>query len=133
MLSIRFCHIAVLSILTASVLTSSCAPATVNGPNVNPGQISVLSETEISAAMAITAYEVVERLRPRFLRSGAGEAFQPTVYVDGQLLGGIAELRRIPAMTVSEIRFLTPIEATATYGTRGRSGAAIAVTTKRAR
>jgi hypothetical protein len=133
MLLIRYRHIVSLSCLTVSALTSSCAPVIGNSPSVKPGAPPVLSEAEISAAMAITAYEVVERLRPRFLRSGGGEAFQPTVYVDGQLFGGIAELRLIPAMTVSEIRFLTPVEATATYGTRGRAGAAIAITIKRAR
>jgi hypothetical protein len=129
------CYVALEGFLTAVVVSSlalSCASAPPQSP-LNPAVRSVLTKNEISATLGATAYEAVERLRPRFLKAGGTAAFQPTVYLDGQKIGGVAELRLIPAMSVTEIRFLNSLEATAIFGTQGGAGAAISVTTRTTR
>jgi hypothetical protein len=48
------------------------------------------------------------------------------VYLDDARLGGVEQLRWIPATTVREMRFLSAIEATTRYGV-GHSGGAVVV------
>ena len=95
-----------------------------------------ITEEEVDAARAATAYEVIQKLRANFL-SYRGETSLnrnnsqpfPTVYVDGMEFGPIASLRTIPASQVSTIRLYRSWEATTKFGT-GKMGGVIAVTTR---
>lgn len=95
-----------------------------------------ITEEEVDAARATTAYEVIQKLRANFL-SYRGETSLnrnnsqpfPTVYVDGMEFGPIASLRTIPASQVSTIRLYRSWEATTKFGT-GKMGGVIAVTTR---
>ena len=97
---------------------------------------SVITAEEIAGVEASTAFDVVQKLRPQFLRgrgststrSGAAEgtgttgapattAAQVRVYVDSAPVGDIEALRRIAANTVREIRYLSAADATTKYGT----------------
>ena len=49
----------------------------------------------------------------------------PTVYLDGMRLGGVSQLQRISAADIAEIRFLSPVEASAFLGPTQRGGGAI--------
>ena len=114
--------------VAALVALSSCAlPPTQSGLARSS---SVLSETQIANTYAPTAYDVVARLHPTALRVSGGKIFEPTVYLDGLRLGGLAELRRIPAMGLTQIRFLNASEAFGLYGVDQRSGGAIVLITK---
>jgi hypothetical protein len=141
----------------------------------------VITSEEIEQAQETNAYEVVQKLRPEFLRrmtqrntigvggtatfSGGGPALgaggagagaggggapgggpggggatgggvtgQPSgnnqpdprpeggVFVDGTEMGGLDELKQIPASTVEEIRYISPSDVGMRYGSRFPNG-----------
>jgi hypothetical protein len=77
-----------------------------------------------------TAYDVVSRLRPAWLRvrgvqsiSGASDSTEfALVVVDGHPLGRIGILRDIQAEQMNDLRYYDPSEAGGRYGARGASG-----------
>lgn len=97
---------------------------------------SVLTGEEIRGSTALTAFDVVQQLRPQYLRARGqrtlqrADAGEPVIYVDNLRAGGIDALRTIRAGEIEEIRYLTPSEATTRYGT-GHLGGAIAVVLRR--
>ena len=97
------------------------------------GSLAAISEDDILKSEGRTAYEVVERVRPMYLTSRVDLApnAEREVYLNGVRLGGIGELRSIPAREVKEIRFVRAIDGVA-YGV-GRSGGAILVINKAGR
>ena len=102
-------------------------------PSAPTGALNVLSEAEIANSRATTAYEAVERVRPMYLVSKVdlSPTAERVVYLNGVRLGGLGELRLIPAREVKEIRFVRAIDGSA-YGV-GRSGGAILVISKAGR
>ena len=117
-----------------AVAVVACAPPR----SLAPGSVDtqIITEEEIDASRAATAYEAIQKLRANFL-SYRGETSLnrnqsqpfPTVYVDGMEFGQIASLRTIPASQVSTIRLYRSWEATTKFGT-GKMGGVIAVTTR---
>jgi outer membrane cobalamin receptor len=100
------------------------------------GDSQLITEDEIEASRAPTAYEVIQKLRANFLAYRGETSFNksnsqpyPTVYIDGQEFGPISSLRNIPASQVATIRLYRSWEATTKYGT-GNIGGVIAVTTR---
>jgi outer membrane cobalamin receptor len=121
------------AILTALIF--ACGPS-----RRVPGTIEdsrIITEEEVEASRAPTAFEVIQKLRANFL-SYRGETTlnrdtsrpYPTVYVDGQEFGPIGSLRNIPASQVSTIRLYRSWEATTRFGA-GNMGGVIAITTRR--
>jgi hypothetical protein len=108
-------------------------------PQLGPGEMfnaQVITEDEIMASRATTAYEVIHRLRANFLTNRGETSFNrqqsnpyPTVYVDDQEFGPISTLTSIPAAEISMIRLYRVSEANAKYGTNHLSGV-IAITTR---
>jgi hypothetical protein len=102
-------------------------------------QTNVITKDEIQAIQseAADAYQVVERLRPQFLRVRGGaprteagaEPVEIKVVVDNAGRGGLEQLRQIPSNTIKEIRFLNGTDASIQYGTNYGAGA-ILVTTR---
>lgn len=133
----------------------------------------VITLEEIEQAQETNAYEVVQKLRPEFLRrmtqrntigiggtptfsggpglgpggagggatgggagagTGAGVTGQPPantqpdprpeggVFVDGTEMGGLDELKQIPASTIEEIRYISPSDVGMRYGSRFPNG-----------
>jgi hypothetical protein len=75
---------------------------------------NVITAAEINDSYAATAYDAIDRLRPRFLLTNAdlGPTAPRLVYLNGVVLtGGVNELRTIPANSVREIRFVRSIDA----------------------
>src|ERR1700680_5047967 len=102
-------------LVAASLSLTACASA--GSYSSQHGQSSliranVLTATDISASGATTAYEALQRLRPVFLVSKVDLAplSERKVYLNGIPLGGIGELRLIPANAVQEIRFVHATE-----------------------
>ena len=74
----------------------------------------VMTADEIDESQATTAYQAIERLRPRFLltRVDLGPTLPRLVFLNGMVLsGGVDELRAIAASDVREIRFVRAIDA----------------------
>ncbi|MBW3552427.1 MAG: hypothetical protein KY466_02890 [Gemmatimonadetes bacterium] len=108
----------------------------------------MITSEELRALEGVSsAYDAVQRLRPRFLRGrtgtfGTGGANDPlsrtssaaeqstvVVYLDGVRFGGIDALRRINVDGVREIRFVPGRDATTKYGTN-HGGGVIEVSTR---
>lgn len=96
----------------------------------------LITEDEIDASGASSAYDVIRKLRAHFL-SYRGETSvrrtsspYATVYLDGQEYGDISMLRTIPAVQIATIRLYRSWEATTRFGT-GNMGGVIAISTRR--
>lgn len=93
---------------------------------------------EIESTHVGSAYDVVQALRPEYLRSRGVASLRTAtpeyavVYIDGVRAGGLNELRRVPREQLAEVRYLSSGDATTAYGT-GHGGGAIMVSTKRGR
>ena|SRR6202162_4346104 len=103
-------------------------------PPITDSQL--ITEDEIEASRAPTAFEVIQKLRANFLSYRGETSFDrsksqpyPTVYVDGQAYGTIGTLRNIPASQIATIRLYRSWEATTKFGT-GNMGGVIAITTR---
>jgi hypothetical protein len=108
-------------------------------PKLGPGEAfnsQVITEDEIIASRATTAYEAIHKLRANFLTNRGETSLNksqsnpyPTVYLDGQEFGPISTLGSIPAEQISMIRMYRVSEANAKYGSHNPSGV-IAIFTK---
>jgi len=109
-------------------------------PQLGPGEVynsQVITEDEIIASRASTAYEVIHKLRANFLTNRGETSFNknqsnpyPTVYVDDQEFGPISTLSTIPAAQITMIQLYRVSEANAKYGSHNLSGV-ISITTRR--
>ena len=76
----------------------------------------------------VSAYQAVERLRPRWFNPRQGT---PQLYVDGsRRAGGIQDLRNMRVDEVLQMEYMSPSDATTQFGT-GHNGGAIMVTVMR--
>jgi hypothetical protein len=94
-----------------------------------------LTLEELRTAPRTNALEVVQTLRPQWLRVRGPTSFEATresvimVYVDGTRVGGPDVLRTIPVPNIESMQYLNPNEASARYGFDHLNGA-ILVTTR---
>jgi hypothetical protein len=100
--------------ILAATLLATTAAACAMLPH-GPGDPDVILEDEIAAAGARNGYEVVERLRPRWLRSGPPRSTRLEtvilVYVDGSILGGTETLRDLPVESIVRLHVLDSADA----------------------
>lgn len=120
------------TLVLASILAVACSTTT-RSTGAVPSRATLLAD-EIGTTAASSAYEVVSRLRPEWLRRrgqismrdpSAGEV---VVYLDGVRYGGARSLEGIRAEIVEQMEFLDSSEATMRFGT-GHAGGAILVRT----
>ena len=90
---------------------------------------NVITESEITSVPSSSLYDLVEKLRPHFVRShGATSLNAPnsasfaSVYVDGHPYGDINQLRSLVAAQVQEVRYYDAITAQQRFGLTGGSG-----------
>ena len=96
----------------------------------------LITSAELEQMSDLTLYEAVYRLRPHFLRSRAqtaqGRAHHPlNLYVDGDRMESIDDLRGLSAGEALEVRFYEPQLANTHFGRYNNAGGAIAVTLKK--
>ncbi|MCI0432055.1 MAG: hypothetical protein L0271_00195 [Gemmatimonadetes bacterium] len=122
-------HIAlILTVWTGAGCASGGGPADRQDRNV-------ITLDEIAAAELVDAYEIVQALRPEFLRTRgsasirAPDPIEAVVYIDGVKTGPPETLRSVRREVLREIRYIDSREATTRYGT-GHRGGAILVTTR---
>jgi len=100
----------------------------------------VISAEEIAGSSGSNAYEIIQRLRPNFLRTrgavhgmpgatNAVEMVDLVVYLNENRLGGSDQLRQIATTDIREIRYFNSSEATTKWGT-GHSAGAIQVVSR---
>jgi hypothetical protein len=93
----------VLGLLALSVCLGGCVAGT-QGPG---GERDLITGQEIESIEVSNAYELIERLRPLWLRSRGGRSTrletEIVVYVNESMLGGINDLRDIPIEIVDSV------------------------------
>jgi hypothetical protein len=125
--------VAAMVALTACASGGGGATAARQNPNL-------ISMEEIVESSASNAYEVIQRLRPNFLRTrgavhgtpgatNAVEMVDLVVYLNENRLGGSDQLRQISTTDIKEIRYFNSSEATTKWGT-GHSGGAIQIVSR---
>jgi hypothetical protein len=83
---------------------------------------NVITQEEIEAQPTSTAYELVQRLRPTWLRNRgpssirSGSPSLPVVYIDEVWSGGLEALSRVSTQIVREIQFINGRDATTKWG-----------------
>jgi len=118
----------------AAVMIALVACASGGGPSAKTQNPSVISQDEIEESSASNAFEVIQRLRPSFLRTrgavhgtpGAANAMEMVdlvVYLNENRLGGTDQLRQIATTDIREIRYFNSSEATTKWGTGHSAGA----------
>jgi hypothetical protein len=106
-----------------------CAPSANGSRGSTSGPIV---QAQVEASTARNAYELVQQLRPTWLRARGTQSIQnpgstfPVVYVNGTREGSIEALRTVEIALVREVEFLSAPQATTRFGT-GHSGGAILV------
>lgn len=137
----RLLMVSVLSVLVASGGLYACA----SGEGGGGGAGSVIEEEELQEASGSNAYDIVQSLRPSWLRARRGrDAFPqaddnpdqpdggggPVVYVDGSEFGDVETLRQIGRDDLEEMEYLSPSDAQTRFGL-DHDGGAILVTLRR--
>ena len=96
--------------------------ATTSGTTGASSNSNIITEQEITSANVSNAYEVIQKLRPNFLRSRGATSITnkapetANVYVDGQRYGDTNSLRNIAAMNVAGIRYYSVSEGAIKFG-----------------
>ena len=106
--------IALASLTLGSCATTGAAPRDelpdLHRAMTTSGSGNRISFTEISQERASSAYDLIERLRPYYLRGRTMGLFDegggPVVYLDDIMLGGVDNLRMISAHDIMEIRYV---------------------------
>ena len=79
-----------------------------------------ISQEEIKElATARRAKDAIEIARPIWLRR---KGIDPSIYMNGMLMGGLDQLDNISINSVKEMRYLPSAEATTMYGTNNTGG-----------
>jgi hypothetical protein len=89
----------------------------------------LIDEAEVQRTTVSTAYEVVQGLRPQWLR--ASDPARIVVYLDGRRLGPPETLQSIPAADVARVEHLDAVEAQQRWGMGHPEGAINVVTRRR--
>jgi hypothetical protein len=115
--------------LMALMACASGAPGAPGAPRSNPNRIE---RTQIESEGPSSAYDLVQKLRPNWLRWRGSTSFtQQTdvaVYLDGVHLGGPEELRAITTTNLEFLEYLDARMATNRFGSGHVNGAILAVT-----
>jgi hypothetical protein len=127
-------------VLVAATMALTACASSGGGASAAKQNPNVISMEEIVESSASNAYEVIQRLRPNFLRTrgavhgtpGATNAIEMVdlvVYLNENRLGGSDQLRQIATGDIKEIRYFNSSEATTKWGT-GHSAGAIQVVSR---
>jgi hypothetical protein len=122
-------------VLVALALLAGCATGGEQHERAPRQQQDLLTEAQIHPSTYQNAFEVVQSLRPSWLRErarsiGNPEGAEVVVYLDGVRMGGIGALRQVRVHSISTMQFMTASDATTRFGT-GHAGGAILILTRR--
>ena len=116
-------------LLPAMLFAAACASSGGAGATAQRGDPNLIRRTELTEAQLndMTAYQVVQQVRPRMLASlgptaVSGMSGGLVVYLDATKLGNAETMKEIRMAELQEIRYLPPSEATLRYGTGHENG-----------
>jgi hypothetical protein len=117
--------------LLLAMLVSACSSTPIP-ERAERGGRAVLTHTEIHATNLADAFAVVQSLRPQWLRTPGANSFgasdQVQVYLDGNRMGGIDQLRQIATRSIMSMQYLTGLEAAQRWGLNHGAGAIVVST-----
>jgi hypothetical protein len=123
--------------LALTLAAATAADCTHRATSVPPlAAHDFIAADELAHSTDLTLYDAIRRLRPNFLKPrgvaayGAPETTVLTLYVDGQRMDSIDDLRRISCDEVAEVRFYEPQIANTKFAGHNNAGGAISVTLK---
>lgn len=123
-----------LFLAAGGVLFLACSAPKQGSGERPPSSRESISYEEIQNTAASNAYQLIQNLRPYWLRGRGRKSFHldqassPVVYLDGTRFGGVESLTSIPVSNLLEIRFFTASEANVRLGADHPSGAIMIVT-----
>jgi hypothetical protein len=119
----------------SGIVSTGCGHRT-GSAEPTPVDRYVITAQELERAPELTLYDAIARLRPHFLRSrtimasGKPESVPVHLYVDGDKMDSIDDLRRLSPTNVQEVRFYEPQKANTIFAGANNAGGAIAVILK---
>ena len=126
--------------LAFALAIMACAAAGTSGTRARSSSLIGADDIAVVNPQGKTAFDLVSRLRPKWLIARGAQAFMPQdnvdsteyalVFVDGNPVGKLGALEDIQAGDVEDIRFYDVAEAGARFGTRGGRSGVIEVRTK---
>ena len=125
------------STVLALILLAGCVSGSATS-GLQGGERNRISLEEIQTQPSTSAFEIVSRLRPNWLRghsgtfrSGSGTGRNsPAVFVDGRPFGALDSLHQFGTEVLQELRFISAPDATTRFGTGDPAGI-IEVVTRR--
>lgn len=123
-------HISRTTLVFALALAFGVAGCASSGSSSRPAGSSStrIVRAELSALPDMDAFLAIERLRPRWLQSRAGDVVQ--LYIDGSRRTNVRDLQSMRIAEVEQMEYMSASDATTRYGT-GHAGGAILLTTRR--
>ena len=130
--SMKLFALVVLAACSSSTAASKASTPDTPGatPAANQPRASrdLITRAQIDNTPAQDAFELVQRIRPEFLRERGQSSISrgpalPVVYMDGVRRGGPDILRTIRSNEIEEIRFISATDATTRWGTEHTAGA----------
>lgn len=119
------------------LLLIGATACTATRPGTSSRDPDLIARSEIEASTAQDAYELVQRLRPRWLISRGSRSLTMStgilVFVNNSRMGGVDSLRQISRDAITSIRYLDAAQAIAELPGIGseHAEAAIVVSTRR--
>jgi hypothetical protein len=114
-----------LLLLLAIVVLAGCT-STASSPRAARGSIDRITFEEIRVTTHGTALEVVQSLRPQWLRQRAPSSFSGVadlvVYVDEVRLGPVSALASVSAQSIDYVQRISATDATQRWGTDHAGG-----------
>lgn len=111
-----------ITVFVLSALTACASGGSGDGGDggTSGGNRNLIVAEEL-AGVTGSAYEAVQRLRPRWLQTRGGgtdaSGNLPATFVDGSPRGDFTALNSIPVTNIRSIRYLSARDATTLYGT----------------
>ena len=130
--TLALCAVAACSSSGSSTAQTSTSPVTRDTSNAGAwtrGSRNVLTEADMMKSSARDALQMIQTLRPDWLRSRgsaasiSGGVSEVVVYLNGQRFGGPEALSQFQPTSLKEARYISASEATNRFGTGHNSGA----------
>jgi len=119
---------AVYAVIAGLAVACSSNPKTTTATTETSGDRNIITQTEIAQLPSSSLYDLIQKVRPEFLRSRGTSSFStpnteyPVVFVDGRQYGDIASLRTLVSAQISQVRFYDAMSAQAKFGVIKASG-----------
>jgi hypothetical protein len=124
-------RVAISLFLVGGLVGATACASAAGGPSTRQNEIT-RAQIDANPRLA-TAYEVVERIRPGWLRPRGGTfssgPLENVIFLDNVRFGSMSSLAQLSAEVVQRMEWLSSSDATTLYGT-GYMGGAIRVFTR---